>query len=147
MHRRTGWGLVLAAGTLSAACSEPMAPPPLLVISIASAVTSAEWNSEAERYECRFTLTASADGGGAGASAEWQSSDGQWRYFNGNTEPFSLNRTDLLDIFGSPGISTGATQVANRLAWSVAEFDLAFTFKASLPDGSLSSTFVFVDCF
>ena len=147
MRRRTLWGAFLGVAAVSTACSEAIAPPPPFVISISSVVTSAEWNNETERYECSFTLTASAGGGSAGAYAEWQSGEGQWRYFNGNAEPFSLNNTDLLDIFGNARISTGATQVANRFAWSEAQFDFAFTFRASLPDGTLSSVFVFVDCF
>ena len=117
------------------------------ILSITSRVTSAEWDTTTAQYKCEFTLTASADGGRGGASAEWSTGEVEFRLANGAIFPFLLSTTDLLDYFGSSHIFTGETQVANRIAWSNTQFILVYTIRANMPGGTLSSSLVFVDCF
>jgi len=148
VRRLTNWGVVLLV-TFSAACSEePVGPPPPpFAIAISVAVHSAALNSESGEYECRYTFTARATGGTTGTYANWQSGEGQWRYPAGGSSTFFLDNLDLVDYFGSNRISTGATQTAPRIASYSGEFDLSYTFRASMPDSTLSSTSVFVDCY
>ena len=118
------------------------------VLSISGTVTSAGFNAETQRHECTSLLTAAADRGGADGRAEWQSGQLLVRNLNGTVRStFSLDAGDLLDYFGSSHISTGATQIANRLDWSSTQFDLFYTFRASMPDGTVSSISVFLDCY
>jgi hypothetical protein len=53
----------------------------------------------------------------------------------------------MLDYFGSSHISGGATQIVNRIDRLNKQFDMLFTFRAALPDGTLSSIDVFMNCY
>ena len=118
------------------------------VLSVSGTVTSAGFNAATQRHECTSVLTAAADRGAADTRAEWQSGQVQVRNLNGTVRgTLSLDAGDLLDYFGSSHISTGATQIANRLDWSNTEFDLFYTFRAGMPDGTVSSIGVSLDCY
>ena len=140
-----GTALITAsvAGLQTSAQVTVLAP---FVLSISATVTSAGFNTQSNRYECRYLLTASAQGGTVDASAEWRSGEWEFRYVNGTVQTILLDATDLLDYFGSSRISTGATQIANRIAWASLQFDLVYTIRANMSDGTLSSTLVFVNC-
>ena len=121
---------------------------PPFVLSLSGTVTSSGYNTLTRRDECTSVLTATAFGGAVDARAEWQSGQIDFRDVHGIvTSTLSLDAGDLLDYFGSSHISTGATQIVNRVDRSTRPFDLLYTFRAAMPDSTVSSVNVFLDCY
>lgn len=137
-----------AAGNIGSASVDVDIIADPFVLSLSGAVTAAAYNTDNRRYECTSLLTVTAVGGAADARAEWQSGRVEFRDVNGIVgSTVELDAGDLLDYFGSSHISAGATQTVTRLDRSIGEFDLFYTLRAIMPDGTVSSMGVFLDCY
>lgn len=103
--------------------------------------------SRGDTINCEYAIAVSASGGARGASARWRPSSGEWVDPASNERySFSLTTTDMLDYFGADRITTGGTLQANRIAWWDRPFHLLHVFRYEMPDGSLRSEDVWVDC-
>lgn len=135
------------AFVLVACGDDPVAPPPPLEVDVyTAALRDRGYSQFRQRWECRYDLAATASGGAEGEYALWGSGEVEYRYIDGSNETFFLSSQDVLDYWQADRIRSGETQVASRLAWGDLPFDLAYTFRLTLPDASRASRFVFVDC-
>jgi hypothetical protein len=147
MNRSMGFGLVLVLAACGAEEVIAPPPPPPFAVSFSTSTSSAAWNAETQRYECRYEITARATGGEVGSKGFWLASEWQFRFPDGTNRTYFLDADDMLDHFGSSDLRTGETQQANRVAWSpVSLFNLFYTLRWIEPDGSARSEGLLVSC-
>lgn len=143
-----GTALITASASAAQTSAEVTVLAPPFVLST-SGVNTRAYHSHAvsDRWECHYDFTMTATGGTPSDFARWTSGEVEWRFSAGGTFILPLSTTDMLDWFGSDRIVSGENQTLRRFAFSGSTFSsLGITLRATLPDGSQSSTFVFITC-
>lgn len=119
-------------------------PEPFAVV-FSDSIRSVETTTEEVR--CRFTLRAQATGGVTGDFARWTSGTGQWiDVATAQRRDFELTAADLLDYFGADRIRAGERLEATRIGSWDRPFNLLYTIRTEMPDGSLRSSDIWVYC-
>lgn len=115
-------------------------------LSFAVASSSMSYNPTLQRWECRFSIFASALGGRPGEAAILEDAEIRWTYSDGRTADVSLSRTDVQDYFGVDRVRSEFGHMASRIGWSSTPFSLHYTFRAQLPDQTRVSRFLTIPC-
>jgi hypothetical protein len=137
--------LLLALAVIAVGCDEPAGPP--MDVAITATTKNLVLNETTQRWTCNFTMTATANGGSEEDFAMWQESEvSVWLADGSRLGPWFLTETDVLDIWESDRIRTGDVLISNRTGEYSQMNEVRYTFRLQMPDLSLKSIPVFVDC-
>ncbi len=121
-------------------------PPTPFLVAFSQSVTSKGFDTQLQREQCNYTVTAVASGGEVGDFALWGSIVIEFRFADGTIETPFVEQTEPVDFWGSDRIVTGSSVERSRFAFSSKTFTLFHTFRYSLATGEQRSAFVTVDC-